>query len=226
MERSDWLPSPAAEPPLAALDPCAIAFASTTSSIKLRARSCRFPPSGRKSRCRRFRPMFTPSWRACGYRTASGLGKWPSRDPINELGFQLITRQRPEFNWDEERNLYAFAHNNGINRVDIDGRIAPVIFAAAAWAAWQGVCAYLAASKAVEAFPGDDKKQHCFVSCFHNRCTGLFKPVFTLIGGALWELRPGGHADFDDVVADAYGIITSYHVWESCKTACDRCPVK
>lgn len=29
--------------------------------------------------------MFTPGSRVCAYRTASGRGKWPSRDPIGEL---------------------------------------------------------------------------------------------------------------------------------------------
>jgi hypothetical protein len=30
--------------------------------------------------------MFTPGSRACGYKTASGLGKWPNRDPLQEKG--------------------------------------------------------------------------------------------------------------------------------------------
>jgi RHS repeat-associated protein len=127
-----------------------------------------------------------------GYRYYDpSMGRWPNRDPINELGFNLLIRSQNPFNLDEEKNLYGFVRNNPVTLVDSDGRAIPILGIVAAWAAWQGVCAYLAANKAVEAFPGDDKKQHCFASCFHNRCTGLFQPIFTLIGGALWELRPG-----------------------------------
>ncbi len=137
-------------------------------------------------------------------------GRWLNRDPLGEAG---------------GLNLYGFTHNNPVNRVDIDGRIAPVIVAAAAWAAWQGVCTIMAANEGIKAFPADDKKKHCFTSCYHNRCTGLFQPAFTLIGGVLFEYFIGVY-DFKDIQADAYGIITSYHVWESCKKACDRCPIK
>jgi len=47
--------------------------------------------------------MFTPGLRACGYKSASGLGKWLNRDPIKELGGY---------------NLYDFVGNNPINRRD------------------------------------------------------------------------------------------------------------
>ncbi len=60
-------------------------------------------PSGRLSRRRRFRSMFTPGSRACGYKTASGLGKWPNRDPFGEAG---------------GINLYGYVANNPINQID------------------------------------------------------------------------------------------------------------
>jgi len=90
----------------------ALASATLTSASKTRARNFCARPSGRLSRRRRVRSMFTPGSRACGYRTASGRGKWPNRDPLGELG---------------GLNLYGFTDNNPLNRVDIDGRVAPVI---------------------------------------------------------------------------------------------------
>ena len=47
--------------------------------------------------------MFTPGLRACGYKSASGLGKWLNRDPIKERG---------------GINLYGYVGNNPINYVD------------------------------------------------------------------------------------------------------------
>ena len=47
--------------------------------------------------------MFTPGSRGCGYKTASGLGKWPNRDPIEEPGGD---------------NLYEFAVNSPIDSID------------------------------------------------------------------------------------------------------------
>ena len=40
------------------------------------------------------------------------LGLWLSRDPINELGLNLLIRSQNPFNWDEEKNLYGFVRNN------------------------------------------------------------------------------------------------------------------
>jgi len=51
--------------------------------------------------------MFTPGWRACAYRTASGRAKWPNRDPFGERG---------------GLNLYGFVANNPVNWIDTDGR--------------------------------------------------------------------------------------------------------
>jgi hypothetical protein len=47
--------------------------------------------------------MFTPGSRACGYKTASGLGKWPNRDPLEEA---------------VSINLYGFAANDPISYID------------------------------------------------------------------------------------------------------------
>jgi uncharacterized protein RhaS with RHS repeats len=47
--------------------------------------------------------MFTPGSTVCVYKTASGLGNWLNRDPIEEEG---------------GLNLYAYVDNNPINEVD------------------------------------------------------------------------------------------------------------
>jgi hypothetical protein len=66
-----------------------------TISPKTRVGVFRRHASGRLSRRGRSRSMFTPGLRACGYKSASGLGKWPNRDPLNERGFELIA-SKPE----------------------------------------------------------------------------------------------------------------------------------
>jgi len=48
--------------------------------------------------------------------------RWPNRDPINEIGFKLLTRSRSPFNFGEEKNLYAFVGNNPVNQFDPDGQ--------------------------------------------------------------------------------------------------------
>jgi len=78
-----------------------------TSPLKTRARAFRPNPSGRISWRGRFRPIFTPGSRACGYKTPSGRTKWPSRDPIGQEG-----------GW----NLYGFVGNAPIDSYDSDGR--------------------------------------------------------------------------------------------------------
>jgi hypothetical protein len=60
-------------------------------------------PSGRLSRRGRGRSMFTPGLPACAYKTASGRGEWPNRDPIEEAG---------------GLNVYAFVSGDPINKID------------------------------------------------------------------------------------------------------------
>jgi len=86
----------------------ALASATLTSPSKTRARNFCARPSGRLSRRRRVRSMFTPGLRGCGYSTASGRAKWPNRDPIGELG---------------GKNLYGFAFNDPLSKADPDGRL-------------------------------------------------------------------------------------------------------
>jgi len=99
---------PLAAEPLSAARSAAVAFAPTwtTSPVKTRVGVSRRRASGRLSRRRRFRSMFTPGSRACAYRTASGRAKWPNRDPLEESG---------------GLNLYTFVLNSPTRYVDRDG---------------------------------------------------------------------------------------------------------
>jgi RHS repeat-associated protein len=58
-----------------------------------------------------------------GYRYYKpSTGTWPNHDPINELGFRLVTgHRRLPFAHEEEKNLYGFVANNPMNGVDIQG---------------------------------------------------------------------------------------------------------
>jgi len=107
------------------------------SAPKNRVEGCRQRPSGRLCRRGRGRSMFTPGSRACGYKTASGLGKWPNKDPLNEFGFHLLTtfdqvfvgrnslKRIQRLNWyirgPGSPNLYAFSLNDPIDQFDSDG---------------------------------------------------------------------------------------------------------
>jgi hypothetical protein len=78
----------------------------TSRSRKTRARGVRRHSSGRNLRWGRFRPINAAGLRACGYKTAPGRSNWPNRDPIGEKGGQ---------------NLYVFAHNAPVHRIDALG---------------------------------------------------------------------------------------------------------
>jgi hypothetical protein len=95
----------------------------SSSSRKTRARGVRRHPSGRSSRRRRFRSINTPGLRACGYKTAPGRSNWPNRDPINELGFILLTTG--QYVGRTDPNLYSFVGNNPINHIDLLGLATP-----------------------------------------------------------------------------------------------------
>ena len=100
----------------------------TTSPLKTRVGVSRSRASGRLSRRAHRRSMFTPGSRPCAYRTASGRGKWPNRDPIGELG---------------GRNLYGFNYNNPIQFYDPDGRN-PAVIVIGGVTVTVGQCAVLA----------------------------------------------------------------------------------
>lgn len=49
------------------------------------------------------------------------IGRWASRDPINEIGFQTLNHSRRSFDRNQEKDLYAFSANNPINNIDLYG---------------------------------------------------------------------------------------------------------
>jgi RHS repeat-associated protein len=54
-------------------------------------------------------------------------GRWLSRDPINEPGFQALNRTVASFARNEEKALYAFVGNNPIDNVDALGLCKPFV---------------------------------------------------------------------------------------------------
>ena len=75
----------AADPLTTVRESLVSASALPASAPKTRVKGCRHRPSGRLSRRSRGRSMFTPGSRVCAYKTASGRGEWPNRDPLNTL---------------------------------------------------------------------------------------------------------------------------------------------
>jgi hypothetical protein len=77
-----------------------------TLRLKTRFGGSRRCPSGRLLLATAQSPGFTPGWRTCAYKTASGRREWPNRDPAGEA---------------EDVNLYRFAYNNSVGFFDSDG---------------------------------------------------------------------------------------------------------
>jgi hypothetical protein len=107
-----------------------------------------------------------------GYRYYDpSTGRWPNRDPINELGFNLLIGNPDGFNFDEEKNLYAFVHNDPLNKIDPDGRWAAIIREALKRAAPHlAKCKNLRCKVALHgphhSFPGLGKKCHIQATCW------------------------------------------------------------
>ena len=78
--------------------------------------------------------MFTPGLRACAYKSASGRGNWPNKDPLGEFGFETLRNpaadEPPDAFQPEAEDLnsyqftdpYGFVMNSPIDLVDTDGR--------------------------------------------------------------------------------------------------------
>ncbi len=107
----------AAEPPKADRGRF-VSAARPTSSPKNRVGGFRRHASGRLSRRRRFQPMFTPGSRACAYKTASGRGNWPNRDPYDEDGFMVFMDENDIPLMEQTINPYLFAVNDPLIHLD------------------------------------------------------------------------------------------------------------
>jgi len=99
------------------------------------------------------------------------LQRWLNRDPINEPGFNLLIQSQTPFNLDEEKNLYAFVHNDPLNKIDPDGRWAAIVREALKRAAPHlEKCKNLRCKVALHgphhSFPGLGKKCHIQVTCW------------------------------------------------------------
>ena len=110
-----------------AADLLSAAQPSPTPLPKTRVGGFRRHASGRLSRRGHSRSMFTPGSRTCAYKTASGLGKWPNRDPMGERGFEIL-RQHNAYRVlrfvagiaerAEQPDLYEFVANNPVKFFD------------------------------------------------------------------------------------------------------------
>ncbi len=72
-------------------------------------------------------PQMQVAW--YGYRYYDPVtGRWPSRDPIDELGSNKVNKRGFKFQIPQKRliyeDLYSFASNNPVSKVDPDGRFA------------------------------------------------------------------------------------------------------
>jgi len=163
------------------------------------------------------------------------LGRYTRPDPVN-----VATVQALDGSWScdptvsvsllgvlrspQLQNLYPYANSNPGTFVDSDGRIAAAYLIVLTLVTWVGACKEIAMDRAESTFPSSDKKQHCYASCFFNRCM-LSSPALTVLGGILHELmhpRYGIGDAIRDIRADLYGLARSYS-FSSCKESCDEC---
>jgi hypothetical protein len=105
-------------------------FASPTSPLKTRVRGFCRSASGRFSSQRRKTHAIATGSEPCAYKTASGRGKWPNRDPLGELGFETINEDAVVGSSDsvlrlaeilEGPNLYECVRNSPVGSIDLYG---------------------------------------------------------------------------------------------------------
>jgi RHS repeat-associated protein len=160
-----------------------------------------------------------------GYRFyCARIGRWLNRDPLGELGVELMSRQggRVRHTYAEllpdGPSLYSFVRNNPVFLIDGDGRaIPPAVLAVIAIMAAAEACAVPQALTAHERFSDSgDKFKHCWVSCrISKTCGGLVtelaglgKEVIDRAKGIYCDYYPEsdickhGHGDFWDSIDD------------------------
>jgi hypothetical protein len=137
-------------------------------------------------------------------------GRWTAKDPIGFDGGDF--------------NLYGYALTNPINYADYDGKNPAAVGKGVML--YEGACAFVAISLAMTKYPqnSEDKKRHCYVSCFLNRCNLLVVPWLTDFLGQFNEFSAQGIQSEADIEANRYGIAFSWQIWRSCENICNSCP--
>ena len=107
-----------------------------------------------------------------GYRYYNAsTGRWNSRDPISELGFNNSIQRDFLYGRAEELDLYAFARNNAVNQYDRDGRF--VAQSIGALLTLTLACVKPQEDLAFEQYPfSSDRFKHCWVSCRLSKTCG------------------------------------------------------
>jgi len=183
-----------------------------------------------------------------GYRYYNAsTGRWPSSDPLNELGQQTLTTKRMQLNLREEKNLYLFVMNSPANLYDKDGRLAGYVIAGIAAAAY--ACAKPQMDKVWRDYADSgDRFKHCWVSCRISKTCGA---AFAQLAGISKEVRDravaeyckshpeaeicqGGHGDFMDSIGDlianqqcvgweSYAGVAGGWLGALCRRSCEDC---
>jgi RHS repeat-associated protein len=140
-------------------------------------------------------------------------GRWTAKDPIRFGGGV---------------NFYEYASNSPGAAVD-PGGLDWLVLEPGPSVARVALCALQAKDAALELFVGKgdawgDERAHCYVSCELNRCMGLSFTQATFAVGFAAEIVDSVSDTFswEDLYSDAYGVVHSLALWDSCEEICSR----
>lgn len=154
--------------------------------------------------------------------------RWINRDPINELGFNILNGKRRVFNMDEEKKLYGFVRNNSVSLADKDGRGLFILLLGCPCKAvkyWRSdgspIFIWDILKIAREAEPkGNGDIRHCVAACLLNR----HFPLQAELGAKeLWDLFNEDSRNEDsaaDMAAEKAGEGLACSADKSCVSAC------
>jgi RHS repeat-associated protein len=147
---------------------------------------------------------------------SSGLGRWISRDPIEEAGGV---------------NLHLHCFNDSANRVDAFGQspVGIVVIALALWAGFETAVETVCSEFARKHTPnGTDAYLHCMTSCQFSKCEShLFGPfggaARSFIGGVLHEIIQHTNTiegALADIRSNLRGIVGSLNPFQEREESC------